>query len=441
MPAGLTEVEARDRARRGQSNQVRDVTSRGVVDILKSNLLTRFNALLGSLLVVILVVGPLQDAVFGLILVANALIGIAQELRAKYTLDRLAIVAAPQAAVIRDGLPRRMPVGDIVQGDLLQLVAGDEVVVDGKLESNDHIELNEALLTGEAIPVVKKRGDQLLAGSFVTAGSGLLRAIQVGEESYARRVTSEARRFQLVPSELMRGINQILRLVTWIIVPTAALLIVSQLRANPSLGDAIRGSVAGMITLVPEGLVLLTSAAMALAVIRLGRKKVLIQQLAAVEMLARTDVVCLDKTGTLTEPGMTVAGVESIADSDGWRPAPSHMQIHIPIPRSKRSRSPIPPPTTGVSRRRSRFHQIASGAPRGFAITAGGSWARRTCCCGQPAARAHLHNELAPNRKQVGARCCSLEPSTWKPLVRFAAWSRSRWRRSPSRSNPARRRP
>jgi cation-transporting P-type ATPase E len=318
-PVGLTEVEARDRALRGLSNQVREVSSRGVVDILKANLLTRFNALLGSLLVVILIVGPLQDAVFGLILVANALIGIAQELRAKYTLDRLAILAAPQANAVRDGAPKRVPVGEVVQGDLLQVAAGDEVVVDGMLESSGHIELNEALLTGEAEPVMKRRGDLLLAGSFVMAGGGLLRATEVGEKSYARRITAQARRFQLVPSELMRGINQILLVVTWIIVPTAVLLIVSQLRANPSLGDAIRGSVAGMITLVPEGLVLLTSAAMALAVLRLGRKRVLIQQLAAVEMLARTDVVCLDKTGTLTEARTTIANVESLANLDGWQ--------------------------------------------------------------------------------------------------------------------------
>jgi cation-transporting P-type ATPase E len=321
LPVGLTEAEARKRAERGQSNQVRDVTSRSVADILKSNLLTRFNALLGSLLVVILVVGPLQDTVFGLILVANALIGIAQELRAKYTLDRLAIIAAPQATAIRDGVLRRMPVGEVVQGDLLRLATGDEVVVDGELASSDPIELNEALLTGEAIPVTKRRGDQLLAGSFVTAGGGLCLATRVGEASYARRITSEARRFQLVPSELMRGINQILRLVTWIIVPTAVLLIVSQLRANPSIGDALRSSVAGMITLVPEGLVLLTNAALALAVIRLGRKKVLIQQLPAVEMLARTDVICLDKTGTLTELRMSVAGIEPLSAQDGWQSA------------------------------------------------------------------------------------------------------------------------
>jgi cation-transporting ATPase E len=318
-PTGLTEAEAQARAEQGQSNRVKDVTSRGVGDILKSNLLTRFNALLGSLLVVILIVGPLQDAVFGLILVANALIGIAQELRAKYTLDRLAIIAAPQATVIRDGVQRRMTVGEVVQGDLLRLASGDEVVVDGELESDDLIELNEALLTGEAIPVMKRRGDQLLAGSFVTAGGGLCRATRVGEASYARRITSEARRFQLVPSELMRGINRILKVVTWIIPPTALLLIVSQLRASPSLGDAIRGTVAGMITLVPEGLVLLTSAALALAVVRLGRKNVLIQQLPAVEMLARTDVVCLDKTGTLTERRMSVAGVEPLSIHDDWR--------------------------------------------------------------------------------------------------------------------------
>jgi cation-transporting P-type ATPase E len=321
VPRGLTEAEARERAERGLSNRVQDVTSRGVVDILKSNLLTRFNALLGSLLVVILIVGPLQDAVFGLILVANALIGIAQELRAKYTLDRLAIIAAPRATVIRDGVVRTVPVSEVVEGDLLQLAAGDEVVVDGELESHEPIELNEALLTGEAIPVVKGRGDELLAGSFVTAGGGLCLATRVGEASYARRITSEARRFHLVPSELMQGINRILRLVTWIIVPTAVLLVVSQLRANPSLGDALRGSVAGMITLVPEGLVLLTSAALALAVIRLSRKKVLIQQLSAVEMLARTDVVCLDKTGTLTERRMSVAGIELYSAQDAWQSA------------------------------------------------------------------------------------------------------------------------
>ncbi len=320
MPTGLTEAEARRRSDSGQSNRVAGSTSRSVGDILRANLLTRFNALLGSMLVVILVVGPLQDAVFGLILVANALIGIAQELRAKMTLDRLAIVAGARATVFRDGLPRSIPIGEVVMGDLLQLAAGDQVAVDGALESDDPIEIDESLLTGEATPVSKVRGDQLLAGSFVSAGYGLYRAMRVGEASYAQRITAEARRFQMVPSELMRGINLILRVVTWIIVPTTVLLVVSQLRASPSIADAARGSVAGVITLVPEGLVLLTSASLALAVIRLGRKKVLVQQLPAVEMLARTDVICLDKTGTLTEAEVSVAGVELYAKSD-WKQA------------------------------------------------------------------------------------------------------------------------
>ena len=313
VAVGLTQQQARERVEAGRVNVTRDAASRTVGDILRANLLTRFNALLGAMLAVILIVGPIQDAVFGLILIANALIGIAQELRAKATLDRLAIVAAPTATVVRDGVAKKVRVGEVVQDDLLQVTAGDEIVVDGDLVSDQAVEINEALLTGEAAPIPKKRGDQLLAGSFVAAGQGLYRAIRVGDATYARRLNAEARRFQLVRSELMQGINEILRLVTWIIVPTALLLVASQLKANPSLSDAARGTVAGVITLVPEGLVLLTSATLALAVIRLGHRNVLVQQLAAVEMLARTDVVCFDKTGTLTEIETSVARVEPIS--------------------------------------------------------------------------------------------------------------------------------
>jgi cation-transporting ATPase E len=298
-----------------------EANSRSLGDILKANLLTRFNALLGSLLVVILVVGPIQDAVFGLILVANALIGIGQELRAKLTLDRLAILAAPRARVVRDGVARDLQVSEIVVGDLLEVEAGDEIVVDGDVESDEPLELNEALLTGESTPVPKLTGAEVLAGSFVSAGLGRYRATRVGEASYARRLTAEARRFQLVRSELMRGINQILRIVTWVIVPTGILLAASQLKANPNLSDAVRGSVAGVITLVPEGLVLLTSASLALAVIRLGRRMVLVQQLPAVEMLARTDVICLDKTGTLTELESVVEHVEPLSAGTDWKEA------------------------------------------------------------------------------------------------------------------------
>lgn len=318
---GLTGAEAASRAARGLANSAVGGSSRSLSDILRANLLTRFNALLGSMLVVILVVGPPQDAIFGLILVANALIGIGQELRAKATLDRLAVLAARQARVVRDGSPSDVPIAAVVEGDLVLVETGDEVVVDGVLESEEPIELNEALLTGEATPVSKTHGAEVLAGSFVSAGRGRYRATRVGKASYARRLTAEARRFQLVRSELMLGINRILRIVTWVVLPTALLLVISQLRAAPSLADAIRGSVAGVITLVPEGLVLLTSASLALAVVRLGRKKVLVQQLPAVEMLARTDVVCFDKTGTITEAKSSVEAVEALSHTLEWQPA------------------------------------------------------------------------------------------------------------------------
>ena len=318
---GLTEPEAQRRADAGLANTMPQASSRSLRDILKANLLTRFNALLGSLLVVILIVGPIQDAIFGLILVANALIGIGQELRAKVTLDRLTILAAPLARVVREGITRRVQVSELVLGDLLEVEAGDEIVVDGTVESDEPLELSEALLTGEATPVTKLRGAEVLAGCFVSAGLGRYRATRVGEASFARELTADARRFQLVQSELMRGIDQILRIVTWVIVPTSIMLAISQFRASPNLSDAVRGSVAGVVTLVPEGLVLLTSASLALAVVRLGRRKVLVQQLSAVEMLARADVICLDKTGTLTEARNSVERVETLSASTDWEEA------------------------------------------------------------------------------------------------------------------------
>ena len=249
---GLTEEEARRRATQGQSNFVHDQVSRTVGEIVKGNLLTRFNALLGGMLVVILVVGPIQDAVFGIILVVNLAIGVVQEIRAKMTLDRLAILTMSEVSVVRDGVERKIKATGVVLGDLLVAETGDEIVVDGRLDSGE-AEVNEALLTGEAMAVVKKRGERVLAGSFVSAGRARYVAEAVGEATYARRLTVEARKFQMVRSELMGGINRILRVVTWLIVPVGGLLVFSQLRANPEVEDAVRGSVAGVVTLIPEG--------------------------------------------------------------------------------------------------------------------------------------------------------------------------------------------
>jgi cation-transporting P-type ATPase E len=300
-PAGLTSAQVIERRSRGLGNTGGERVSRSVAEILRANILTRFNLILGILLAVILAVGEPQDALFGIVLVANALIGIAQELRAKGTLDRLAVLSAPRVLVTRDGAPQEIAVADLVAGDLVGLRPGDQLVADGVVRDSASLEADESLLTGESEPVDKRAGDRLLSGSFVVAGSGSYQATEVGADAYARRLATEARRFALVRSELMDGINRILRYVTWAIVPVAALLIVSQLHVHDSVQAALTATVAGLVAMVPQGLVLLTSVAFAVAAITLARRQVLVQQLPAVEGLARVDVVCLDKTGTLTD--------------------------------------------------------------------------------------------------------------------------------------------
>ncbi len=249
----------------------------------------------------ILATGELQDAVFGIILVTNAGIGIWQELRAKRTLDRLAVLTAPTVRVIRDGAPAEVRVAELVAGDLVELRAGDQLVADGVVRSGPSLQADESLLTGESAPVDKEAGDLLLSGSFVVAGSGSYQATGVGAESYARKLATQARRFALVRSELMDGINRILRYVTWAIVPVAVLLLVSQLRGGATVRATLTGTVAALVGMVPQGLVLLTSVAFGVAAVTLTRRRVLVQQLPAVEGLARVDVLCFDKTGTLTD--------------------------------------------------------------------------------------------------------------------------------------------
>ena len=309
-PVGLTRAEVASREAAGQVNVGSHRPSRTVGQILRANALTRFNAILGALLVVILVVGPLQDALFGIVLIANMAIGIVQELRAKRVLDRLALLTAPRAVALRDGQTVDLAVERVVLDDVLRLRAGDQVVVDGVLLVSEGLEVDESLLTGEAEPIAKHVGDEVLSGSFAAAGGGWYRTTRVGGDAYAARIAHSARRFALTHSELRAGVDRILRWVTWLMVPTAVLLVSTQLIHNEDLADALRGSVAGVGSMVPEGLVLLTSLAMAVGVVRLARRRVLVQELAAIETLARVDVVCLDKTGTLTEGVMTVAAVE-----------------------------------------------------------------------------------------------------------------------------------
>ncbi len=311
---GLSEAEVAGRRAKGLTNDVPAPTSRSYGAIVRANVFTRFNALLGALLVAIIAVREYKDALFGIVLVLNALIGIIQEVRAKHTLDRLTLMSAPVATVRRAGTTARIPIAELVLDDVIELAPGDQIAVDGEILHHAGLEVDESLLTGEADPVVKTNGDQVLSGSFVAAGSGVFRATKVGTHTYAYRLREDAARFTLVKSELRDGINAILKVVTALLVPTAVLLVYTQFRNNADLTLAVQSSVAGLVAMVPEGLVLLTSAALAIGVLRLGRKNVLTQELAAIEGLARVDTLCVDKTGTLTEGKLVLHALEPFPD-------------------------------------------------------------------------------------------------------------------------------
>ena len=311
---GLDAAAVAERQAAGLVNQVTDENSRTVADIVRANVFTRFNAILGTLLAVVLALGEFRDALFGLVLISNAVIGIYQEWRAKQTLDRLSLISAPRVTAVRSGQPVELRVEEIVLDDLVELQTGDQVPVDGHVLDAAGLEVDESLLTGEADPLPKVPGDTVLSGSFVVAGTGRFHATAVGDEAYAAKLASEAKRFSLVKSELRAGTDQILRVVTWLMIPTAALLLWTQLRHSTSLHDALLGSVAGVGAMIPEGLVLLTSIAFAVGVITLGRRKALVQELPAIELLARVDVVCVDKTGTLTQGTLELVSVEPVGE-------------------------------------------------------------------------------------------------------------------------------
>jgi cation-transporting ATPase E len=285
-------------------------------DILRANILTPFNALLGSLALVVLATGNPGDALFGLVIVWNSLVGIVQELRAKRTLDQLAVLNAPLARAARPGGTVDIPVAEVVLADILLLRAGDQVVADGVVRLSDGLEVDESLLTGESDPVAKQPGDEVLSGSIVVAGSATVQVHRVGADSFASRLTADARTFRLTTSELVNGINRILRYTAVAIVVTAPILFYSQTRSTATWQDAVRGTVAGLVGMVPEGLVLLTSITFFAAALTLARRRVLVQELPAVEGLARVDVMCLDKTGTLTAGEISFAAAEPLGEAE-----------------------------------------------------------------------------------------------------------------------------
>ncbi|MDO5067985.1 MAG: HAD-IC family P-type ATPase [Propionibacteriaceae bacterium] len=302
---GLSSAEVADRVRKGQVNTLPERSGRTTWQIISANVFTRVNAMLAALFVVVALTGSLIQGAFALLIIANSIIGIVQELRAKRTLDNLAVIGEAHPVVIRDGERRSIPRDEVVVDDLIALSPGDQVVVDGVVEAADYLEVDESMLTGEADPMAKDPGDELFSGAFVVAGSGVYRATKVGAEAYAAQITAQAAKFTLVNSELRAGIDSILKIVTWLLIPAGLLTIWVQLQQEGQTWQisALR-MVATLVPMIPEGLVLLTSMAFALGVIRLGRRKCLVQELPAIEGLARVSVVCADKTGTLTSNAM-----------------------------------------------------------------------------------------------------------------------------------------
>ncbi|SNX62046.1 cation-transporting ATPase E [Streptomyces sp. TLI_55] len=314
---GLSAAEVAERVARGAVNDVPVRSSRSFGEIVRANVFTRFNAIIGVLWLVMLFVAPFQDSLFGYVIIANTGIGIIQEWRAKKTLDSLAVIGEAKPTVRRDGEALEVSTSEIVLDDLIEIGPGDKAVVDGVCVEADGLEIDESLLTGEADPVVKQPGDPVMSGSFVVAGGGAFQATKVGREAYAAQLAEEASRFTLVHSELRTGISTILKYVTWMMVPAAIGLVITQLVVKShDLKESIARTVGGIVPMVPEGLVLLTSVAFAIGVIRLGRKQCLVQELPAIEGLARIDTVCLDKTGTLTEGGMDVTELRPLNGSD-----------------------------------------------------------------------------------------------------------------------------
>ncbi|MXQ74868.1 HAD-IC family P-type ATPase [Rhodococcus rhodochrous] len=314
---GLSTEQVAERVARGLANDVPDRASRSVKDIVRANVFTRINAILGVLLLIVLATGSIIDGMFGLLIIANSGIGIIQEVRAKRTLDKLAIVSQTKPVVRRDGVAAPIAPREVVLDDIIELGPGDQLVVDGEVVEAQGLELDESLLTGESDPVHKVPGSTVMSGSFVASGSGSYRATKVGRDAYAARLAEEASKFTLVKSELNAGINKILRFITYLMIPAGLLIIYNQLfSSGESLGPALSGMVAALVPMVPEGLVLMTSIAFAVGVVRLGRRQCLVQELPAIEGLARVDVVCADKTGTLTENGMRLSDLEALDGSN-----------------------------------------------------------------------------------------------------------------------------
>ncbi|MDR6989763.1 cation-transporting ATPase E [Paenarthrobacter nitroguajacolicus] len=324
---GLTTAEVAERIAAGQTNAFVQDTSRSVWSIVRANVLTLFNGIILACFIVLFAIGRWQDALFGFSAIANAVIGSVQEYRAKRALDRLALLNAPHARVMRDGSEADIGLDDVVLDDTLVLRAGDQVPADGMVTGSRGLQVDESMLTGESDAVEKVDGDRVLSGSVVVAGEGTAGVDRVGADSFANSLAAEAKRFSLVASELRSSIDRVLKWVTWFVGPVALLVLNAQMMAQGGWAeasasgawrDAATATIASVVAMVPLGLVLMTSITFAVGAVKLARQQVLVQELPAVEGLARVDIICLDKTGTLTQGDIVFDAAHSLTQRPGW---------------------------------------------------------------------------------------------------------------------------
>lgn len=313
---GLTAAEVNARIEAGKINIADDSSDRTTGKIIRDNLLTYFNLIFLVITVLLCIAGAFRDLTFLPIIIGNILIGIVQELRAKKTLDKMKILNAGHAVVIRDGKRQRVTAEELVIDDLVWLSSGDAICADSVVVSGE-ITVNESMLTGEADGIVKKENEELLSGSFVVSGEGYARLTRVGNDSYISKLTNEAKALKKgEESEMIRSINMFVKVIGIIIIPMSVILFVQAfVFRNASFRTSITSMVASIIGLIPEGLYLLTTLALAVSMMKLARDKVLLHDMKSIESLARVDVLCVDKTGTITKPEMTVTEIVSCDDS------------------------------------------------------------------------------------------------------------------------------
>lgn len=313
---GLTAAEVNARIEAGKINIADDSSDRTTGKIIRDNLLTYFNLIFLVITVLLCIAGAFRDLTFLPIIIGNILIGIVQELRAKKTLDKMKILNAGHAVVIREGKRQKVTAEELVIDDLVWLSSGDAICADSVVVSGE-ITVNESMLTGEADGIVKKENEELLSGSFVVSGEGYARLTRVGNDSYISKLTNEAKALKKgEESEMIRSINMFVKVIGIIIIPMSVILFVQAfVFRNASFRTSITSMVASIIGLIPEGLYLLTTLALAVSMMKLAKDKVLLHDMKSIESLARVDVLCVDKTGTITKPEMTVTEIVSCDDS------------------------------------------------------------------------------------------------------------------------------